>query len=469
MEKHTILLPDGRQFSSGAEGVSIGSVKLTQNVNSGTELTPGSVCAALLELELIDTGGVCPLQAGQEFTLLREGKQVGIFTVEDPVRIGATRFSLTAYDRVAKLDKNLDKWLSGLNNWPYPAEEFVRMVCTQCGVEGDIQDLPNGVFPIKKFSATQVTGRLLVGWAAQIMGLFCRATPQGRLEFAWYTPAEMAIGPQNGLSCTGFFAGTLKYSDYVVAPVDKVELSGSVSCPDENGENVLTISGNPYLTGTDADLPVAERLYALLSGFSYTPGSVTVPAGLFTPGQVVEVTDASGKVFSMPIMTAVRKGERETLSCTGSPSRESVTAINSSQTVESLNGKLQALQGEVSALKNENKEEGSTAILPTVQVLEADMTFQKISTQVLQQRLLEMEDTAQPGDENVRSIHIKPPGTEIETRIDGSALQVLGSGQVVLKADMRGLSAPKVQAQVLTLGSHARFADYMGGTGCFYV
>lgn len=469
MEKHTILLPDGQAFSSGAEGISIGSVQLTQNVNSGTELTPGSVCAALLELELMDTGGVCPLQAGQEFTLLRDGKQVGIFTVEDPVRIGATRFSLTAYDRVAKLDKNLDKWLAGLNNWPYPAEEFVRLVCAQCGVEWDTQDLPNGVFPIQKFSATQVTGRLLVGWAAQIMGLFCRATPEGRLEFAWYTPAEMTIGPQNGLSCTGFFAGTLKYSDYVVTPVDKIELSGSVSCPDEGGENVLTVSGNPYLTGTDADLPVAERLYASLAGFSYTPGSVTVPAGLFTPGQVVQVTDASGKVFSMPIMTAVRKGERETLSCTGSPSRESVAAINSSQTVESLNSKLQALQGEVSTLKNENKEDGSAALIPTVQAMEADLAFQKVSTQVLQERIDEMEDVAQREGENALSFQMTAPGTEIATRIDGSGLCVSGGGQGILKADMRGVSAPKMEVQVLTLGTHAQFADYMGGTGCFYV
>ena len=58
MEKHTIVLPDGRALSSGTEGTSIGSVKVTQNVNSGTELTPGSVCAALLELELMDTVGL---------------------------------------------------------------------------------------------------------------------------------------------------------------------------------------------------------------------------------------------------------------------------------------------------------------------------------------------------------------------------------------------------------------------------
>lgn len=468
MEKHSILLPDGRLLSSGGAGTAIGSVKLTQNVNSGTELTPGSVCAALLELELMDTGGVCPLQEGEEFTLFRDGKQVGIFTAYDPVRIGATRFSLTAYDRVAKLDKNLDKWLLRLKGWPYPAEEFVRMVCAQCGVEGNVEDLPNGVFPIKKFSATQVTGRLLVGWAAQIMGLFCRANAEGKIEFAWYTPAEMTIGPQNGVDCAGFFAGTLKYSDYGVAPVDQVVLSGSVVCPEENGQNVFTVSGNPYLTGTDADMPVAERLYAALSGFSYTPGSVTVPAGIFQPGQILQVTDASGKVFSMPVMTAVRKGERETLSCTGSPSRESVAAINN-QSVESLSGKVQALQGEVSSLRSESREGGDSALSLAVQTLEAEMAFQKNSTQVLRQQLQQTEAGAETEKENDYALCLKQPGREMQTRIDGSGLQVERSGQTIVTADGRGVFSPKVQVQVLTVGSHTRLADYAGGTGCFYV
>lgn len=468
MEKHTIVLPDGRTFSSGVGGTSIGSVKLTQNVNSGTELTPGSVCAALLELELMDTGGVCPLQAGEEFTLLRDGEQVGIFTVEDPVRIGAARFSLTAYDRVAKLDKNLDKWLSSLTGWPYPAEEFVRMVCAQCGVERDTEDLPNGVFPIKKFSATQVTGRLLVGWAAQIMGLFCRATPAGKLEFAWYTPAQTSIGPQNGVDCTGFFAGTLKYSDYAVAPVDQVQLSGSVACPAESGKNVFTVSGNPYLTGTDADLPVAERLYAALSGFSYTPGSVTVPAGLFQPGQVVQVTDASGKVFSMPVMTAVRKGQRETLSCTGSPSRESVAAINS-QTVESLTGKVQALHNEVTSLRSESREGSDAALLLTVQTLSAEVAFQKGCADVLRERLDRLPCQEDRAVADTDTLHIKKPGTEMETDVDDTGLHIKCSGVSVFAADGRGVRAPKAQVKTLTVGSHARFGDYKGGTGCFYV
>ena len=120
MEKHTILLSDGSTLSSGGSGRAIGSVKLTRTVNAGDELTPGSVCSAFAEIEILDTGGVCPLQPGEEFTLFLGDAQIGIFTVETPKQVGASRFSITAYDRVARLDQNLGKWLESLSGWPYP-------------------------------------------------------------------------------------------------------------------------------------------------------------------------------------------------------------------------------------------------------------------------------------------------------------------------------------------------------------
>ncbi len=459
MEKHSIVLQSGQVISSGSGGASIGSVKLTRTVNSGTELTAGSVCAALLELELMDTG-VCPLQAGEEFTLLRDGKQVGIFTVDTPKRVGRARFSITAYDRISRLDQNLEKWLDSLTLWPYPLEEFTKMVCKRCGLEVNGEDLPNGVFPVKKFTSSEVTGRRLIGWAAQIMGMFCTANDGGKLEFSWYTPGDIAISTQNGESCAGYFAGTLTYSDFSVAPVDGVSLPGGIFYPAEGGSNVFTVSGNPYLTGTDADLPVAQRLYEALSGFTYTPASVTVQAGTFDPGQLVQVTDALGKVFTMPVMTAVRTGQKEILSCTGSPNRQGVTA----QSLQSLTGKVQALQTEVGSLKSEKWVDLS----PAVEALTAQLSFQKGSTDVLQERLARMESIpARTAAES--GLHIKKAGTEMEISADEKGLGVTRNGAQIFSVTGSGMSAPKAQIQTLTVGSHSVFADYAEGTGCFYI
>ena len=47
MMKHLIILPDGTELFSGPETVNaIQRVTLTQQVNTGTELTMGAVCAA---------------------------------------------------------------------------------------------------------------------------------------------------------------------------------------------------------------------------------------------------------------------------------------------------------------------------------------------------------------------------------------------------------------------------------------
>ncbi len=496
MKTHSILLPDGRVLTSGAQGAAILSAKLTRTVNAGNELTVGSVCSAFAELEIMDTGGICPLQAGEEFTLFLGDTQLGIFTVENPVRKGATRFSVTAYDRVARLDVDLEKWLESLDGWPYPLEEFVGMVCQKCGVEANFTDLPNGIFPVQKFPSVGVTGRRLLGWAAQIMGRFCHAKADGTLEFAWYTPAEKEIAPQNGENAVGFFAGSLKLNDYWVLPVDKVRISGTdtdvgLIYPDSDGKNVYCIKSNPYLGGGEESLPVAEHLHSLLSEMTYTPGSVVVPAGYFHPGQRVTIADSNGNTFQMLIMTAVSNGQRETLSCAGSYSRESVTAMNN-QTMESIAGKVLELRTDVEGLKAVNRNADDYAALSlTVEGISAEVSRQKGNEEQFKEELTRVAQTADSLSLQVEKInengggkivtatgyvfdetglHIKKAGEEMENKLDHTGMHVGRGGEVILRANAAGVLATDVQVNnFLIVGSHARFQDYMGGTGCFYL
>ena len=58
MYRHLWILPDGTEVFSGAEQENVlRSVKVTQSVNSGMELTLGSACSAMMEAELITPGG----------------------------------------------------------------------------------------------------------------------------------------------------------------------------------------------------------------------------------------------------------------------------------------------------------------------------------------------------------------------------------------------------------------------------
>ncbi len=490
---HKIILSDGTSISSGEAGTAIRRLTVTKSVCSAEELTLGTVCAAVAEIELMDTGGVCPLQAGEEFALYRDEKLLGIFTVETPKRLSAARFSVTAYDPVAKLDKNLDTWLQGLTDWPYPMEEFAHMVCAQCGVTLSEEHIPGGVCIVPAITGSGITGRRLLSWIGEVAGCFLRAKPTGELEFAWYTPAETTVGTAD---CP-IFGGTFRYADYETARIDKIQIRKEPTdvgliYPGSAGENAYVIEGNPILTGGEGDLEVAVRLYEQLCDISYCPFSAEVPVGTVQPGELINVTTAEGKTFSSLIMTVESRGSRDKISCTGSQSRGSISARNDFS-LSSLAGKIMTLQTDLNGIRAENKEgDGKAAALQlTVDSLRAEISRQGGVTDSLKSALTQVEQTAESLKIDVQTVketgagkvttstgytfdetglHIRKNGEEMENRLDHTGMYVHRAGETILRADASGVLATDVQVRnYLNVGDHARFQDYDGGTGCFYL
>ncbi len=200
MLRTLVIMPDGRSLSSGiGQENAIQSMTFTQCVNDGAELTLGSVCANMVQLQLITPAGGLSLNAGDEITVYKVDDTdtrhlLGLFTVEKPTRSSANAMNITAYDRVTWLDKDLSKWLAGLDGWPYGLLEFSKLVCSACGLTLVNEEIPNGNHQVQKFSASGITGRQLIRWAGELAGRFCRANPDGTLEFAWYEPAQISIG-----------------------------------------------------------------------------------------------------------------------------------------------------------------------------------------------------------------------------------------------------------------------------------
>ena len=490
---HKIIRSDGTVLSSGAEGAAIRQVKVTRSVCAEEELTLGTVCAAVAELELMDTGGACPLKAGEEFALWRDGERLGVFTVETPKRLSSTRFSVTAYDPVAKLDKNLDGWLESLTGWPYPMEDFARMVCTQCGLTLCEEHIPGGIQPVPAIRGTGITGRRLMGYVGEAAGCFLRAKPTGELEFAWYTPTEKTIGTED---CP-IFGGTFQYADYETAKISGIQIRKEPTdvgliYPEMAGENAYVIEGNPILTGGEGDLEAAQRLYSRLGDITYRPFSAEVPGGIFRPGELVTVATAEGKKFSSLIMTVESKGGRDRISSTGSQNRGSSTA-QMDFSLSSLAGKIMTLQTDLNGIRAENKDgDGKTAALRlTVDSLRAEISRQEGVTDNLKRMLTQMEQTAESLKIDVQTVketgagkvttatgytfdetglHIRKDGQEMENRLDHTGMYVHRAGETILRADAAGVLATDVQVRnYLNVGDHARFQDYDGGTGCFYL
>lgn len=340
MQKHILKLPDGTEISSGASVLNaIQSVTTTHCVNSGTELTPGSTCAAMLEAKLITPGGSLDLIAGTEVVLYRENEvgsreQVGIFTLEKPTRPTANTMKLTGFDRVAKLDKDLTSWLAALDGWPYTLLSFAKLVCQACGLTLTTNGIPNGKRAVYKFSKPKVTGRQLMQWVGELACRFCRATPGGDIELAWYTSSGVTICHTGDIY---YFANSLSYENYQVAPIDAVQIRHSDSAEGflwptvEDGSNVYVLAGNPLLSIFPRPQELLGTMQLALSSIaSYTPCKVTIPASVpVQVGQAVNIVDKNGVKLKAYVMIRTQTGQKATLECTGSPRRDSSTAQHS--------------------------------------------------------------------------------------------------------------------------------------------
>lgn len=339
MLKTILELPDGTEISSGAGTVNaIQSVTLTECVNDSAELRLGSTCANAIEVTLFTPAGALALNAGSEVIVHKESagvrQQVGVFTLEKPTRPSANIMKVTGYDRVSKLDKDLTAWLSGLTEWPYTLTAFAGMVCEACGVTFKESNVPNGDFPVKRFSKTSVTGRQIMQWLGEICCRFCRATPEGEIEFAWYTDSGKTITPHGDMY---YFQNSLTYEDYVTAEIDAVQIrladsaNGALWPAVAEEFNRYIITGNAILNIEISEdlLPVLENIKNALADVQYTPCKVSTFCNLdIHAGNTVRITDKNGKAFTAYVMTKTQSGQKDTLECTGSYRRNTTTSAN---------------------------------------------------------------------------------------------------------------------------------------------
>lgn len=462
-----IVLSDGRVLSAGIqEDNAIMALKLTQCVNSGSELTLGSVCANMVEITLLTHSGESPIGQGEEFALFYTDENqnrtaAGLFTAEKPVRSGPHTVKLTAYDRVIRLDRDLTDWFSQLTAWPYTLSELAQMVCAACDLSLVQQSLPNGEFRVQKFAAQQITGRKLMQWIGQIAGRFCRATPEGKLEFGWYSPNSTVItaakpvvtadGAGNvmlkdpalqlkwqagQLMLTGShlhaqhdgdgnaelflqqqnlavgYQGGIRYEDYQVQPVEKVQIKNAAQdvgtvWPEDNPQsvNAYVIADNYLVTGGDLR-PVVQTLHQQLSGVSYTPCTLRFSAkNRICAGDILTVADGNGKQFTAYVMKLVRSGQTETVECTGSIRRDSSWAVNS-VSLQALSGKVTELSMNVDGITAKQKDAaGNYAGLSlAVDGIQAAVSSQQENIGSLQDNLTKLQQDARQVSLTVESV-----------------------------------------------------------------
>ena len=363
MVKNILVLDDGTEIAAGTVGQNaIRSLTCTETVSKTTDLCPGAACSNKLEITIwVEPGTDLPITSGTRLTHYREtsGQRTlaGTYWAVKPTSQTRNTYKIYAYDAVSLLDGVQSTWLRSIQDqFPMTLWAFAGLVAQRCGVTIANNSLPrNGSYLVQAFYADNLTGRQLLAWVAEASCTFLRATPDGKIEFAWYTDynASQSIGP------TVYIRDGLSHDKFQTAPVVKVQIRqsdddvGVLYPSDESGSNALVIQGNLLLTSATAEAlkPVAQAIFETMQGVTYTPLKVTVPADfpLPAPGNIVSVTDARGNVLSSYIMTRKISGQQVTLESTGNATRDGTAAVNE-QSYKNLTGKMLEIKTSVDGL-----------------------------------------------------------------------------------------------------------------------
>ena len=364
MVKNILVLDDGTEIAAGTVGQNaILSLTCTETVSKTTDLCPGAACSNKLEITIwVEPGTDLPITSGTRLTHYRETSGhrtlAGTYWAVKPTSQTRNTYKIYAYDAVSLLDGVQSTWLRSIQDqFPMTLWKFAGLVAQRCGVTIANNSLPrNGTYLVQAFYADNLTGRQLLAWVAEASCTFLRATPDGKIEFAWYTDynALQSIGP------TVYIRDGLSHDKFQTAPVVKVQIRqsdddvGVLYPSDESGSNALVIQGNLLLTSATAEAlkPVAQAIFETMKGVTYTPLKVTVPADfpLPAPGNIVSVTDARGNVLSSYIMTRKISGQQVTLESTGNATRDGTAAVNE-QSYKNLTGKMLEIKTSVDGLE----------------------------------------------------------------------------------------------------------------------
>ena len=364
MVKNILVLDDGTEIAAGTVGQNaILSLTCTETVSKTTDLCPGAACSNKLEITIwVEPGTDLPITSGTRLTHYREtsGQRTlaGTYWAVKPTSQTRNTYKVYAYDAVSRLDSVQSTWLRSIQDqFPMTLWAFAGLVAQRCGVTIANNSLSrNGSYRVQAFYADNLTGRQLLAWVAEASCTFLRATPDGKIEFAWYTDynASQSIGP------TVYIRDGLSHDKFQTAPVVKVQIRqsdddvGVLYPSDESGSNALVIQGNLLLTSATAEAlkPVARAIFETMQGVTYTPLKVTVPADfpLPAPGNIVSVTDARGNVLSSYIMNRTISGQQVTLESTGNATRDGTAAVNE-QSYKNLTGKMLEIKTSVDGLE----------------------------------------------------------------------------------------------------------------------
>lgn len=253
-----------------------GGVQYKVTSNADDDLQVGTVCSAQITFSITgdstEINNLIGRECIYEVQQLEEidFKQVGIFIVRD-VQKTKTRYELTAYDRISKLDDNIGPWLNDIQ-FPQLTSELLSSICQHFNIQLLNTNFVNNNFVIEtNFSTNNISGRTVAQYLAQIAGGFIKATSDGQVKVCYYEDSDIELTNSEYVS--------LQYADYTVPVIDYVRVAkydDDIGYHKGTGTNALNIIGNSAFNNT-SDLAMqtaTDNIYNKVHTYSYVPTTI---------------------------------------------------------------------------------------------------------------------------------------------------------------------------------------------------
>ncbi len=209
----------------------------------------------------------------------------GYFTVDETPR-KLRSITLTALDRMVLFDKKVD---NSLLSFPMTVDTLLGRICDLCNVVCDtnVALLPNHDYVIEAAPPEEdLTYRQYLAWIAEITGTCGFIDWNGHLILKWYEATDTVITMKER------HTSDLQENAVTLTGVQVVDTEGVIHLVGDDGY-AINIESNSLIQNNHRE--VAEALYEVLSGFTYTPFSATVkPMPHLYPLDMITFVDKAG-------------------------------------------------------------------------------------------------------------------------------------------------------------------------------
>lgn len=249
----------------------------------------------------------------------------GVYHVQQPDSYGGT-IGLELYDNMTMLE--LPYADAGVT-YPATALDALDTICNYCGLTLSTVDISNADYKLTVGPESDGSSTCLdaMGYIAQLTGNFVRATPDGKIEVAWYDTAALEASdgsyPRNVAKLSANKQLTKSTDDVVITGI-RVTASDLPEVTDENGNvtqeakdgetymsgsegYILSIPDNPLVAYGQAQA-VADMIAARVVGMRFrTFSATTIGDPSVEAGDPALIVDRDGKEYQTYITSYTYK------------------------------------------------------------------------------------------------------------------------------------------------------------------